>query len=69
MSKDKKSIIEVQGAAITVLSQKEDDYICITDIARFKNVGSHRRPRTELAPQSQHGRISRYLGETQQPEF
>jgi len=37
MSKDKKNIIEVQGAAITVLSHKEDDYICITDIARFKN--------------------------------
>lgn len=37
MSKDKKSIIEVQGAAITVLSHKEDDYICITDIARFRN--------------------------------
>jgi hypothetical protein len=37
MGKDKKSIIEVQGAAITVLSHKEDDYICITDIARFKN--------------------------------
>ena len=37
MSKDKKNIIEVQGAAITVLSHKEDDYICITDIARVKN--------------------------------
>src|SRR3989339_720445 len=37
MGKDKKSIIEVQGTAITVLSHKEDDYICITDIARFKN--------------------------------
>ena len=37
MSRDKKSTIEVQGTAITVLSHKEDDYICITDIARFKN--------------------------------
>ena len=37
MSKPKKSIIEVQGAAITILSQKEQDYICLTDIARFKN--------------------------------
>ncbi|MBW2738887.1 MAG: KilA-N domain-containing protein [Deltaproteobacteria bacterium] len=37
MSKDKKTTIEVKGAAITVLSQKEDDYICITDIARYKN--------------------------------
>ncbi len=37
MSKDKKITIEVKGAAITVLSQKEDDYICITDIASYKN--------------------------------
>ena len=37
MSKDKKTTIEVKGAAIPVLSQKEDDYICITDIARYKN--------------------------------
>jgi KilA domain-containing protein len=37
MSKAKKSTIEVQGAAITVLSQKEQDFICLTDIARFKN--------------------------------
>lgn len=37
MSRDKKSTIDVQGTAITVLSHKEDDYICITDIARFKN--------------------------------
>jgi len=37
MSKPKKSTIEVKGAAITVLSQKEQDFICLTDIARFKN--------------------------------
>jgi hypothetical protein len=37
MSRPKKSSIEVQGAAITVLSQKEQDLICLTDIARFKN--------------------------------
>ena len=37
MSKAKKSTIEVQGAAITILSQKEQDFICLTDIARFKN--------------------------------
>jgi hypothetical protein len=35
--KPKKSTIEVQGAAITILSQKEQDYICLTDIARYKN--------------------------------
>jgi hypothetical protein len=37
MSKTRKSTIEVQGAAITVLSQKEKDFICLTDIARVKN--------------------------------
>ena len=37
MSKPRKSIIEVQGAAITILSQKQDDYISLTDIARFKD--------------------------------
>ena len=37
MSKNRKSTIEVQGAAITVLSQKEDSFICLTGIARTKN--------------------------------
>lgn len=37
MSNPKKSTIEVQGAAISILSQKEQDYICLTDIARYKN--------------------------------
>ena len=37
MSKNKKTTIEVKGSAITVLSQKGNDYICITDIARYKN--------------------------------
>lgn len=34
MSQPKKSIIEVQGTAITVLSQKEQDFICLTDMAK-----------------------------------
>ena len=34
MTKDKKSIILVQGAAITILSQKEEDFICLTDMAK-----------------------------------
>jgi hypothetical protein len=33
----KKSTIEVQGAAIAVLSGKVSDYISLTDIAKFKN--------------------------------
>jgi len=37
MGKAQQSVIEVQGAAITILSQKEQDFICLTDIARFKS--------------------------------
>ncbi len=37
MSKSTKSIIEVQGVAITVLSQSNEDYISLTDIARYRN--------------------------------
>ncbi|HNX21007.1 MAG TPA: KilA-N domain-containing protein [Bacteroidales bacterium] len=33
MAKEKKSTINVQGAAITILRHKEDDYICLTDMA------------------------------------
>jgi hypothetical protein len=34
--KDKKSSIEVQGTAIAILTQKKEDYICLTDIAKHK---------------------------------
>lgn len=37
MIKPKKSTIEVQGAAISVLSQTDEDFISLTDIARFKD--------------------------------
>lgn len=37
MSKSKKTTIDVQGSAITVLSGKASDYISLTDIAKFKN--------------------------------
>ena len=33
-----RSTIEVQGAAITIHFQKEQDFICLTDIARSKSV-------------------------------
>ena len=39
MSKPRKSIIEVKGTAITVVSQPEQDFISLTDIARFKDSG------------------------------
>ena len=34
MAKDKRSVIEVQGENITVLTVKEDDYISLTDMTR-----------------------------------
>lgn len=36
MSKSRKATIEVQGTAITVLTQAVDDYISLTDIAKHK---------------------------------
>ena len=35
--KAKSTTIEVQGTAIAILSQQAGDYICLTDIARFKD--------------------------------
>ncbi|MFH1127611.1 MAG: KilA-N domain-containing protein [archaeon] len=40
MSKNKNITLEVQGTAIALVSQKDEDYICITDIARYKNAQS-----------------------------
>jgi hypothetical protein len=37
MSKSKKTTIEVQGTSVAVLSQNQQDIICLTDIAKFKN--------------------------------
>lgn len=37
MGKSNKTTIDVQGAAITVLTHPKDDLICLTDIARVKN--------------------------------
>ena len=34
MAKEKKSFINVQGTAITILRQHEDDFICLTDMAK-----------------------------------
>ena len=32
-----KSTIEVQGIVVSIVPQRAEDYICLTDIARFKN--------------------------------
>ena len=37
MSKAKKSTIEVKGMAIGIVSEKETDFICLTDIARYRD--------------------------------
>ena len=34
MAKDKKSVIDVQGNAITILSRQEEDYISLTDMTK-----------------------------------
>jgi hypothetical protein len=37
MSNDKKTMINVKGAAINVVSQHKEDYISLTDIARYRD--------------------------------
>ena len=37
MSKTKKSVIDVQGTAVTVLSQRDEDYISLTDMLKAKD--------------------------------
>jgi hypothetical protein len=37
MNTPKRSVIEVQGAHIAVLSHDQQDFICLTDIAKLKN--------------------------------
>jgi KilA-N domain len=37
MSKPKRSTIEVQGKSVAILSGDQQDIICLTDIAKFKN--------------------------------
>lgn len=36
-NKQNRNIIEVQGAPVAVLSRDHQDFICLTDIAKFKN--------------------------------
>ncbi len=37
MAKEKKATISVQGLAVNIISQKQDDFISITDIARHRD--------------------------------
>ncbi len=37
MRKTTKATVEVQGASVSVISEGDHDFICLTDIAKFKN--------------------------------
>lgn len=37
MEKEKKSTINVQGTTITILSQRDNGFICLTDMAKKFN--------------------------------
>ena len=37
MSKPKKTVVVVQGTAIVVLNQNNQDYLALTDLARYRN--------------------------------
>ena len=37
MKKTAKTTIEVRGTLVSILSEKQEDYICLTDIARYKD--------------------------------
>jgi hypothetical protein len=41
MSKAKKSTVEVKGAVIAIVSLNKEDYISITDIAKYKEQADH----------------------------
>ena len=36
----KKETVNVQGTAVAILTHKEDEYISLTDMARYKNADS-----------------------------
>jgi len=42
MSKAEKTTIDVKGTAITVITKRSDDYISLTDIAKYKNADNPR---------------------------
>jgi len=39
MNKPKQSTIKVQGTTVTIVSRKQDDFISLTDIARYRDSG------------------------------
>ena len=53
--------ITVRDTNVTVILLNENDYICLTDIARYKSDDSNAGDR-QLVAQSEYDRISRNLG-------
>lgn len=37
MNKSKRSALQVKGSVVTVFSEDQRDFICLTDIARYKD--------------------------------
>jgi hypothetical protein len=58
----RKVSLDGKGTAIAVVSQKGDDYICLTDIARYKDSERTDYIIRQLVAQPQYHRISRHLG-------
>jgi len=66
MSKPKKTIIEVQGTDITILSKEHGDYISLTDMVRNFEGGS---ALIEQCSKTRHRPFPRRLGADSQPGF
>jgi hypothetical protein len=59
----KKVSLDVKGTTIAIVSQKGDEYICVTDVGRYKD-----SERTDYIIQNwlrNHHRVSRHMGTTE----
>lgn len=65
-----KATINAKGTEITILSKgDENDFISLTDIARYKNPDEPKDVVKKLDAQPQHHRIPWSLGAVEQPGF
>nr|DAQ81481.1 MAG TPA: hypothetical protein [Caudoviricetes sp.] len=64
------STIHAQGTEISILSSaNEEDFISLTDLARYRNSTAPKDVVKKLDENSQHNRILRIVGRIKQPEF
>lgn len=66
------STIHAQGTEISILSsvnENEEDFISLTDLARYRNSTAAKGCCKKLDENSQHNRILRIVGRIKQPEF